>query len=127
MGALLADSRSCGNCSISNVTVRSCYEGISVFKGSATNCTAIDNLSTGIRLRFSTLVGGAAIDNGGSGVHASFQSAVLGAAVSGNGGWGIKLDSGGNSNVVNCTGGNNTLRNQTGCGDGNGCHQNYLP
>lgn len=117
---------SCGRCSLSNVMVRSCYEGIKVNRGSAANCSAIEN-GTGFILRDATLTGGAAIDNNYTGVHANWQSAVIGVAVSGNGMWGISLDAGGNNNVVNCTGGNNTSGNISGCGDGNGCHQNYLP
>lgn len=117
---------SCARCSLSNVMVRSCYQGIKVTGGSAANCTAIDN-GTGFILRDATLTGGAAIDNNYTGLHANWRSTVIGVAVSGNGMWGILLDAGGNNNVVNCTGGNNTTGNISGCGDGNGCHQNYLP
>jgi hypothetical protein len=110
-----------------NVTVRDSFLGISLFKASATNCTAIGNINDGIFLRYSSLIGGTSNDNGGSGVRADFGSAVIGVAVSDNGYYGIDLASGGNCNAVNCTGGNNSPANVSGCGDGNACHQNYLP
>lgn len=74
-----------------------------------------------------SFTGGAAIDNSGHGVDALIESTVIGVTVSGNGANGIHLASGGNNNVVNCTGGNNGAASIVGCGDGNGCHQNYLP
>lgn len=127
MAGLVSSGFSCSRCSISNVTARANFEGISVFKGSAQNCTAGDNFNKGIRLRYATLNGGSAFENGGHGIHLSFTSSAIAVSVTDNGGYGILLDSEGSNNAVNCTGSNNTLGNQSGCGDGNGCHQNYLP
>lgn len=123
---MVAAGVSCGNCALNNVTVRSSYQGISVTQGTIVNCSAIEN-NTGFVLRSASLTGGAAINSGYSGIRAYFQSTIVGVTVSGNDGWGIYLDPDGNNNVVNCAGGDNTVGNISGCGDGNGCHQNYLP
>jgi len=117
---------SCINCTLTNVTVRSSFEGIALSNGSAMNCSAIGN-GTGFILRDASLTGGAAIDNSGYGVRAVFRSTVVGVTVSGNGAAGIRLVAGGSNNAVNCAGGDNAAGNITGCDDGNGCHQNYLP
>jgi hypothetical protein len=125
--AMVGSGFFCDHCTVRNVTVRDSFVGISLSKASATNCTATGNIHDGIFLRYSSLIGGTSNDNGGSGVRADFGSAVIGVAVSDNGNYGINLASGGNCNAVNCTGGNNSPANVSGCGDGNGCHQNYLP
>ncbi len=116
----------CGFCTMSNVVARYNNNGISVQYGSAENCTASENLGFGIQVVGSSLTGGAAIANGGNGV-SLFGSVVSGVAAFENQEWGFFLESDSNSNVVNCTGYANVLGNQSGCGDGNGCHQNYLP
>jgi hypothetical protein len=117
----------CTDCSISDVTVRSSFYGFLVLRGTAGNCTAIGNEYSGFDLRGSALTGGAAVDNGDTGIVASFGSLVVATTVRDNGGFGIDLNSNGNNNVINCTGYNNTDGNISGCADGNGCHQNYLP
>jgi len=117
---------SCGFCSLTNVTVRASFKGISLFKGSAVNCSSIGN-ETGFSLRWASLTGGVAMDNSGHGVDGIIESTVIGVAASGNGAYGINLDSGGNNNAVNCTAANNGAADIVGCGDGNGCHQNYMP
>ena len=118
---------SCSYCTVSSVTLRSNKEGLYINRGSAANCVATNNTIRGIVLSDSSLAGGSSHDNGSHGVHAVSRSVISGVTVSDNGGWGIYLDSGDQNNVVNCTGGGNSLGNVTGCGDGNGCHQNYLP
>ncbi len=117
----------CVRCAIRDVTARGNYNGIRVFIGSAENCLASENLSNGFDLVTASLRGGAASENGGDGVYSSAKSVVIGVTVASNTGWGIQLTSGSASNVVNCTGGGNGAGNITGCADGNGCHQNYLP
>ena len=117
---------SCGSCSLTNVTVRESFKGISLFKGSAVNCSSIGN-ETGFSLRYASLTGGVAMDNSGHGVDAITESTVIGVAASGNGADGIHLTSGGDNNAVNCTAANNGGADIDGCGDGNGCHQNYVP
>jgi len=124
--AMNGEGVGCSNCSLSNVTVRSSYEGIKLNHGTAVNCAAIGN-GTGFILTHASLTGGAAIDSSYNGVVAHAQSTMIGVTVSGNGGWGFYLDVDGNNNLVNCTGGDNTAGNVSGCGSGNGCHQNYLP
>ena len=70
---------------------------------------------------------GSAVQNGGNGITASFGSVVVASSASDNFGWGIHLTPGSNCNAVNNTGYDNGSGNVTGCNDGNGCHQNYLP
>ncbi len=116
----------CGFCTMSSVVARYNNNGISIQYGSAENCTASENLGFGIQVIGSSLTGGAVLANGGDGVYVA-RSVVLGVSSTANEGWGFLLESASNSNVVNCTGSDNDLGNQSGCGDGNGCHQNYLP
>ncbi len=117
----------CSNCSVSNVVSYFNFGGVQVTDGSVHNCTASNNSGTGIVLQRAILNGGSASSNGGHGIHLTETSTVVGVSVSGNSLNGILLDTDSGSNVVNCTGGNNVGGNITGCGDGNGCHQNYLP
>lgn len=117
----------CARCTIRDVDARRNYKGIRVFRGSAENCLAIENLATGFILEDASLRGGSASDNGGDGVFTNTKGLVIGAVVDNNDGWGIQMISNSQSNVVNCTGGDNALGGITGCADGNGCHQNYLP
>lgn len=116
----------CGNCTLTDVTAKYNQIGITVSSGSATNCAAVENLGDGIQLYQASLTGGSAKGNGGNGV-TMFRSVVTGVTSTFNDGWGFDLGSGNGNNLVNCTGSDNDLGNQTGCGDGSGCHQNYLP
>jgi len=122
----VSEAVSCSECTLQNVIVRSSYKAFHIRDGSAVNCTATDN-ELGFTLSNASLTGGAANNNSGIGIYAVFRSTLVGVTVSDNGAWGILLESDGGNNVVNCTGGNNTSGNVSGCGDGNGCHQNYLP
>jgi len=60
-------------------------------------------------------------------VNATASSTVIGVSVTDNGEYGIRLPNGAQNNVVNCSGKDNGLGGITGCGEGNGCYQNYLP
>jgi hypothetical protein len=127
MAGMSGDGFVCTDCSISNVTVRASFYGIFILRGTAENCTAVDNTHSGFTLRGASLVGGAAIQNGGSGIDASFGSVISTTVVRGNTGWGISMGEDNNCNVVNSTGYNNGSGSIRNCGVGNGCHQNYLP
>ena len=117
----------CQSCTASNVTVRSNKAGMLVASGSATGCAALGNENNGFTVQGGTLNTSVANHNDGHGIYGYSTAVLIGTTVSYNGLFGIKLEPGGNSNVVNCTGGANGSGNQSGCGDGNGCHQNYLP
>lgn len=127
MASMMGGSFTCTDCSISNVTVRASFDGFLVLRGTLENCTSEGNFFSGFNLRSSALNGGAAVRNGFNGINVSFGSVVVGATVNDNDGVGLSLNVGGNNNVINCTGYDNAGGNSTGCGDGNGCHQNYLP
>lgn len=116
----------CTDCTLSNVVATESPFGIQIDRGSAENCTASGNSGFGFLLDYATATGGSSYNNG-TGLLLQHGSGAIGVSVSGNSGVGIELSSGGGNNVVNCTGYNNTGGNITGCGDGNGCHQNHLP
>jgi hypothetical protein len=117
----------CERCSATNITASSNTTGIRIEDGSALNCTANENTLFGIILSSATLTGGSANNNGGFGVNLESASSAIGVSASGNGGAGFNLTANGGNLLVNCTGADNAMGNQFGCGTGNGCHQNYLP
>jgi hypothetical protein len=117
----------CSYCTATNVTARSNKGGILVAFGSATGCTAVGNEFNGFTVQQGTLNTCTATHNEQHGIYGYAQTVVIGAVVSYNDQWGIMLESSGSSNVVNSAGGNNGSGNISGCYDGNGCHQNYLP
>lgn len=118
---------SCSRCSLFNIVADRNTTGFSINQGSAENCIAVENSHIGVSLDSSAFRGGGAHLNEGIGIWAGSASTIVGASVFDNGSFGISVGSGGHNNVVNCTGRDNGLGNITGCGDGNGCHQNYLP
>jgi hypothetical protein len=117
----------CAKCTLRDVDARRNQKGIRVNSGSIENCLAIENVENGFNLENASLRGGTASANGGDGVYTNMKSLIIGVVVGDNGGWGIRMTADSNSSAVNCAGGDNTLGNITGCGDGNGCYQNYLP
>ncbi|MEE4271173.1 MAG: right-handed parallel beta-helix repeat-containing protein [Thermoanaerobaculales bacterium] len=114
------------NSSLSNVTVRSSSRGMNLVRGTAENCLAENNDGTGITAESMTMSGCAAIGNGENGFGVIGGTVLSSCIAIDNDGVGIYLLSGSNNNVINCTGSDNGA-NIVGCGDGNGCHQNYLP
>jgi hypothetical protein len=138
---------------IENVTATgNSGEGIYAWMAVVKNCNAYDNEATGIAVRHGSVVrGSCANDNGGTGIALWASSAIdcmsygnagsgivtladggMGSLISGrnvsvNGEYGILMVANDHNNVLNCVGYGNTAGNIVNCGNGNGCHHNYLP
>ena len=63
MAAMMGNGFTCTDCTISNVTVRSSFDGIFILRGTAANCTSQGNFLSGFVLRGASLSGGSAVGN----------------------------------------------------------------